>query len=589
MNLRPVLPILTAAVLLVLPSPAAASQAEYELEVGVPVKLLGTIAADLPEARILTTGDAGTLAVDIDFASARDREIRLHRAYQNLANGNRLLREERVEESQTSYAAGSARLAERQADFYAHLSVQDGHWSSTAPGAAPDAVWIRANAQLTPLLREKALAPLPTAAFNLPLAGAGPAPPPPVVPAGHVELRADRAALAAQAREITWYSGTVELDLQGRSTTLRSQRTTETAPGSVWVPPIPGEPQGSWTGPGTHLEETTTYHVLAPEAGSATVEAGDTATLAYAPKLEARVDGYAGLPWAKGTLTVKGEARDLRGDQAVLGGNLRLLVQAAPAGAAPALRLSGSGDLTFLKIGPSSQQLPLEVLVAAGSGAAVAAVGLGAGLYYWPLLKWSLSGLFAPLYARLPKDRILEHKGRELVYERIRTEPGISTNKLARDFPFGWSTLTYHLRVLERNEAIVSVRDGRYKRFFDRESGKYANGRKFVVAVLKNDASLALGRHVLGHAGITQKELGEAFGLAPSSVHWHMERLEEAKLVDKRRAGHNVRYHPGRAWDEVHPEDLGLQSFNAQEPRIADWGAPAPVPGAPAPRVPPGA
>jgi DNA-binding transcriptional ArsR family regulator len=200
------------------------------------------------------------------------------------------------------------------------------------------------------------------------------------------------------------------------------------------------------------------------------------------------------------------------------------------------------------------------VAVAAGAGLAVA--GVGATVYYWPFLKYVV-GTF--LYARLPRDRILDHRGRGMVYDMVRAEPGVSTHRLAESVDFGWSTLMYHLRVLERTEKIVSVRDGRYKRFFDRESGKFANGRKFVVAVLKNEATYAIAQHILARPGITQKELSGLLDLAPSSIHWHVERLASADLLEKRRDGHNIRYYPGPAWSEVSPQDLQASTVSAAD------------------------
>jgi predicted transcriptional regulator len=166
--------------------------------------------------------------------------------------------------------------------------------------------------------------------------------------------------------------------------------------------------------------------------------------------------------------------------------------------------------------------------------------------------------MVAALYARVPKDRVLEHEGRDRVYQLVQAEPGVSTNRLAAVVDFGWSTLTYHLRVLERTEKIVSVRDGRHKRFFDRESGRFANGRKTLVSVLKNSATLDIARYILEQPGVTQKDVGTRFGLAPSSVHWHVNRLSEAELVEKQRDRHRVRYFPGTSWSQVSPLDVGL-------------------------------
>lgn len=197
---------------------------------------------------------------------------------------------------------------------------------------------------------------------------------------------------------------------------------------------------------------------------------------------------------------------------------------------------------------------PVWILPAAALGA----LGLLAALA-WAGLPPLLFGL--PLYARIQREHILDHRARDVVYERIRQEPGVSTHELARLVDFGWSTLTYHLRVLERAQKVIGLRDGRYKRFFDRESGRYANGRKLVVATLRHPGTRAVGRLIRGEPGLCQKEVGARLGLAPSSVHWHIARLVRARLVDPTRDGHHVRYRPGSAWADVAGDD-------------ATWGGP---------------
>jgi DNA-binding transcriptional ArsR family regulator len=289
--------------------------------------------------------------------------------------------------------------------------------------------------------------------------------------------------------------------------------------------------------------DTAALHIEAP-----------TATL-LAHQLLVRLDGTFALAWADGTIDAPQHRGPVR-DQLVLDGQLDLRPLGVDLDGAPAIAWFGAGTLRAVLLGPAPAPAPVAdaATVTLGAGAAL---GLAAATaYYWPSLRCGLLGILAPLYARVPRDRVLDHAARELVYERIRTEPGVSTHKLAAGVDFGWSTLAYHLRVLERNQLIVSVRDGRYKRFFDRQSGAYANGRKHLVAVLKNETTLALARAVLDQPGVTQKTLSERFQLSPSSVHWHIERLSEAQLLEKRRDGHNVRYHPGQAWTDVRMEDV---------------------------------
>lgn len=547
-------------VAVLLASPAAASPANLAFTSGIPLKVHGTVTGQLPATQLVATDVAGALGFTFTFDSADLLTLRTTTAYQTLPTGGRVLVETRSSESLESLGRGTANLAARSEGFFLHASATDAVWHSYQAKPSATGVWSKANAQVNVLLRDRPLLPLGVPVAEV-VDGADSGPVTPLVRAGSFEAKAETATAQLGLTRMAWHASVVRLQADGAPSADRaSATTTTTVSGGVYVPGLTPETPGAWTGPGSHVEQTIVHHEITTRGSRATVAATGADFALYAQTGKFALDGYAGLPWAQGTVTLSGETRQLGGNQAIVGGTLNLQVLQARLEPSAALELVGSGDVTFLQIGPSAETFPLDAVVATGTGAALVAAGATASAYYWPLLKWGATSLLWPLYARLPKDRILDHRGRELVYERIRTEPGISTNRLARDAPFGWSTLAYHLRVLERNEKVISVRDGRYKRFFDRESGLYANGRKFVVAVLKNETTFAIGRLIRAHPGITQKGVSERFGLAPSSVHWHVERLEEAKLLEKTRDGHHVRYAPGPGWNEVRPEDLGLHA-----------------------------
>lgn len=190
-----------------------------------------------------------------------------------------------------------------------------------------------------------------------------------------------------------------------------------------------------------------------------------------------------------------------------------------------------------------------------------------------PTLPFLALGFF-PLYARIPRQAILEHGAREAVYERIRVDPGVSTHELCAAVQIGWSTLSYHLRMLERSEMVVSVRDGRYRRFFDREGGAHANGRKAVVAAVRNPGTRTVAQAIRLRPGLSQRDLSLQLGLAPSSIHWHIRRLERTALVVARRAGHHVRYDLGPAWHEIPSSLLDPEPPSPAPPPVAALAAP---------------
>lgn len=560
--------------LLAAPSVAAVEATSIVATSGAPVKFQGDTSFRAREATLVVRGDAAPTALSLIAQGGLIERVRVTSAYATAA-GTGLLGEQRVTVDELPLPAGAITIGAARDDALLLAEGTGLELVAHQTVGAPERVWTDASAQLNVLVAdERFSAALP--AVKLAQVGVPASRDAVELPAGTYQaaVRSGGARLTEVSRLIA--AGVTLTDASGAP--HEGQSTTAQVPGGLYVP---GPAGGSWMGPGTHTEETLTYFVVKPGAGSLSLAA--PRILAYTSDLWIQHTGSLGLPWAEGRLDGPNESALLSGEQVLMGGSFRLRPVGASVSDVPSITLLGEGRLDFLRIGALQRAWGRDD-VALATGGAVATVGLVAILaYFWPLLKYGASlGLF-PLYARVPKEQTLEHKGRELLYDLIRNEPGVSTNKLAKDVPFGWSTLTYHLRVLERNEAIVSVRDGRYKRFFDRQSGRFANGRKYVLAVLKNDATYGIAQFIREKPGSSQKEVAGSFRLSPSSVHWHVERLSEVGLVSKLREAHNVKYFPGEGWDHVSIEDLkGLM------PRAspADAGVAAPTPAATTPPAP---
>jgi predicted transcriptional regulator len=159
------------------------------------------------------------------------------------------------------------------------------------------------------------------------------------------------------------------------------------------------------------------------------------------------------------------------------------------------------------------------------------------------------------LFSRLEEEAVLSHGTRDRLFQTVRTRPGVSPQELVETHSASWSTVMYHLRVLERHGLVIAVRDGRHRRYFEAASGRWANGRKLAMAAMCNPTTAELARMVHAEPGIVQRRLATRLNLAPSSVSWHIRRLERVALVERQRDGHRVRLVPGPAWPSIAGED----------------------------------
>lgn len=189
------------------------------------------------------------------------------------------------------------------------------------------------------------------------------------------------------------------------------------------------------------------------------------------------------------------------------------------------------------------------------AGIVATSVGLVA-LLVW-LARRLLPFGIAPLLSRISKGELYENDARRLVADLVAHNPGFSLHEIVERTEYSRNAVSYHLFVLEKEEEITSVKDGKYRRYFPRD-GKYVNGAKKVVSVLMNDMSRKIAQYVADHPGTIQREVCEGLGMTPSAACWHAKRLESYGVIRKERDGNMVRYFPGPAVDKYDLADFGL-------------------------------
>ncbi|HVL86943.1 MAG TPA: winged helix-turn-helix transcriptional regulator [Candidatus Thermoplasmatota archaeon] len=300
------------------------------------------------------------------------------------------------------------------------------------------------------------------------------------------------------------------------------------------------------------VEVTRTVIVESREAVATLAAASETqprtGVVAWAAPID--LSGTAWFGSARGTLRVDGTDRQLRGEDLTLSGAFGFLSAGDGRGEAwggwpqsresdAALPVSVQGDVTYVRLagGPGQEYPPMAL--AAGAGA----VGLAALLAGVPAAKFGLLKFaVVPLYTRLRRPDVVEHRHRERLLSEVRGDPGVDATELKRRTGLAWGTIVYHLSVLERERLVSSLREGRHRRFFPQ--GEIDHGLREPLAVLRNERASHVLSAIRGAPGLAQKDLSRATGLTPSTVHWHVERLLDAGLVWRRHEGRQVSYYP---------------------------------------------
>ncbi|HEX9816141.1 MAG TPA: winged helix-turn-helix transcriptional regulator, partial [Candidatus Thermoplasmatota archaeon] len=157
--------------------------------------------------------------------------------------------------------------------------------------------------------------------------------------------------------------------------------------------------------------------------------------------------------------------------------------------------------------------------------------------YFWPLIKGAAAHflLFVPGYAKTEKPHLFEHKTRETIADAIRQDPGITAPKLHSLTGASWSTVIYHLRILERNGLVSSLVEGRYRHYFPTDT-VHASSRGRMAA-LQNQRTKEMYELLLDVPGLDRKDLASRIGISRPATYWHLERLERTGLVGRDRDG----------------------------------------------------
>lgn len=538
--------LVAAVVLLMVAPPALAAQGSFEVRTDLPITVEGERAVEAT-GTFLLQGDAGTASFLLEATDGTVERI-IHRASGYIRPDEPqagILWDQTVEVVKVDLAGSYLSLDERRTGFT--LLVTDA--GLTAFEGARDDPLHMGVLQKPVLVRSEAEPPI-----RLNLGRHEALPFEHEVQAGQYALRATDGRVVAEG-PMELYLADAVLHTAGTQepATFRAHYREEQHPGRLYDPV-----SQTWTGPGTHTEYVHEYLRLHLQDARLQVQYLGTPGMVYSKAPSIAVTGTTLFPAATGTVTVTDETRTtvhrIDGEELRLGGRFTVAFDTLDRITART-DASGEGDLTQVTYAAQTHEYDWATLAAVtGLGAILAAAaawisGTGKGLLGSVLT-------LLPGYARVHGEEILQHGGRSTVYEQVKAAPGSHFMDLCDRLPFGASTLNYHLRVLERNGFVTRVKDGRYVRFFDRRTGEYSQDRKKAASTLRNGTTAAIAAHIVQNPGVVQRDLARHFGIAASTVSWHVERLQQNGLVEKQRDQHYTRYYRGDAWSTLPHDEL---------------------------------
>lgn len=142
-----------------------------------------------------------------------------------------------------------------------------------------------------------------------------------------------------------------------------------------------------------------------------------------------------------------------------------------------------------------------------------------------------------------------ENVVRNDLVDLISYNPGINLTSIRSELQLSQGAVSYHLRRLEKGGVIYSHKGMKERRYYPATMGynqvEDRSAQDEVRSIIANPTGSRI-IELLGQGDATQTQIVNEVGVSPSTVHWHMERMERAGLIRKRREGRSVVYCLGK-------------------------------------------
>jgi predicted transcriptional regulator len=129
---------------------------------------------------------------------------------------------------------------------------------------------------------------------------------------------------------------------------------------------------------------------------------------------------------------------------------------------------------------------------------------------------------------------------RERVAAHVRSHPGVHFSELVRTLDLAPGQVQYHLRRLAASGRVVSEPlYGRTHYFPDEAAtgtdGAYGPWERRALALLRRETARDVVAVVLDRGEVSPAAVAEDLAIARSTLEWHLDRLTDHGLVEKRR------------------------------------------------------
>ena len=132
------------------------------------------------------------------------------------------------------------------------------------------------------------------------------------------------------------------------------------------------------------------------------------------------------------------------------------------------------------------------------------------------------------------EKKVLELEARKRLYQIVRDFAGCHFREIERISALPTGTVKYHLDYLSKFGLIKPVKKDNALRYFPRG---LASEHKRLLSLLRQKSVRDILLFILAHPGCHHGQLVAFPRLSPSTVSWHLKKLEEGRVVGSAKTG----------------------------------------------------
>lgn len=134
------------------------------------------------------------------------------------------------------------------------------------------------------------------------------------------------------------------------------------------------------------------------------------------------------------------------------------------------------------------------------------------------------------------REEVLTLPVRNQIYNLVKSSPGLHFRELKRQTDLAIGSLQYHLDILEKFNFIKTKRKGKFVRYFPFAFEENVEEER-LLALLRDNNIKKICLVLLTKRRVTNKRLAKLLELSPSTVSFHLKKLQEAELIRKKQMG----------------------------------------------------